>query len=290
VRVLNRSLFALPLTVFGLLPGDSLASKDGGASPLLFVAPSGARPYIFSEGGKTIGIVADIAHEISALIQRPIEIKMHDFRKARRMVRDGEADAVLPLSLTPERLNQFDISNPLFTIAFTVFARENESRPPEWPNLEGVRVGVFEKGMSKVLAEKWFPKATMVAVRGTGNATRSLQQSAIDAMITARRAGNQAIYQEKISNVAALPVTLLSTPVGIAVSKGNDALYTTLNGAIDTLQARGMITHILGKWERTRVLLFTKQDVWTVAGLTAFGVSASFLLLPAKACRSEKSG
>ena len=106
---------------------------------------------------------------------------------------------------------------------------------------------------------------------------RFLQQSKIDAMITTRRTGNQAIYQNAIQNVFALPITLLNTPAGIAVEKGNSELLETLNRAITELQKNGEIDRILSDWESTRILVFTKQDVWAITALTAGGVSIFFL-------------
>ncbi|MBT4935103.1 MAG: bacteriohemerythrin [Rhodospirillaceae bacterium] len=242
------------------------------------MGPDDARPYLYSEGKEHAGIMVDIVREISALIERPIKMQLLDFREARRMVLDGEADAVMPLSLSPERMQQFNFPTPLFDLTFTVFARENEVHPAEWPNLEGVRIGVFGKGVSKGLAYKWFPKADTVTVQGSAAAMTLVQQSTIDAMITTRRTGNQAIYQNKITNVAALPISLSSTPAGFALNKENAALFETLNKAIAQLQKEGTILQIFNKWETTRILLFTKGDVGMIAGLTAGVVSLLFLV------------
>ncbi len=269
---------ALILITLGSLFSDAGATNEDSLVPLLFVGPDGARPYIYSDDQQTTGILADISKEIGVRIDRPIRIRLLDFREARKMVHDGEADAVMPLGITLERKEQFDFTTPLFNIVFTVFARENETYPSDWPNIEGVRIGVFAKGTSRSLAEEWYPKATTVTVRGSEDAMRLVQQSAIDAMITTRRTGNQAIYQANIANVVALPITLSSTPAGIAVRKGNANLVAVINAAIDKLQAEGAIARILSRWEGTRVVLFSKQDIWVASGLTAVGVSIAFLL------------
>ncbi len=270
-------MLALILVTLGGLFSGVGSAQEGSLAPLLFVGPDGARPYIYSNGQETTGILADVSKELGAQIGHPIRIRLLDFREARRMVRDGEADAVMPLGMTPERQGQFDFTTPLFNIAFTVFARENETYPSDWPNIEGVRIGVFAKGTSRSLAEKWYPKATTVTVRGSENAMRLVQQSAIDAMITTRRTGNQAIYQGNISNVVALPITLSSTPASIAVRKGNANLVAILDSAIKKLSAEGAIARILSRWEGTRVVLFSKRDIWIASGLTAVGVSAAFM-------------
>ncbi len=271
------SSLILVLVTLGSLISDTWATSQDSSALLLFVGPDGARPYIYSDGRQTTGILADVSKEISVRIDRPIRIQLFDFREARRMVDDGEADAVMPLGMTPERKEQFDFTTPLFNIMFTVFARENETYPSDWPNIEGVRIGVFAKGTSRSLAEEWYPKATAVTVRGSEDAMRLVEQSVIDAMITTRRTGNQAIYQGNISNVVALPITLSSTPASIAIRKGNTNLATVLNKAIDELHSKGIIAHILSRWEGTRVVLFSKQDIWVASGLTAVGVSFVFL-------------
>ncbi len=274
LRYINASLM-----VMGLLASCAGWSQENSLPPLLFVGPDGAQPYIYSQGSEPSGILSNIATELSTLIGRPIQIQLLDFREARRMVRDGEADAVMPLTATPERRHDFDFTKPLFNIVFTVFARENEHHPSGWPNIEGVRIGVFGKGMSKKLAQKRYPKATTVTVHGTAGAMRLVEQSEIDAMITTRRTGKYTIYQEQISNVVALPITLASTPAAIALQKDNSNLTARLNTAIDNLHASGRIKHILSRWEGTRVVMFSKRDIWLASGLTAVGVSVMFSLL-----------
>ena len=276
---------ALRIAVLALLvgighPWGAPAADDGGA-PLLFVGPTGARPLIYLENGIPAGILADIVFEIEKHLRRPIDVRVLDFRQARRLVRHGEADAVMPMSIVPERSQQFDLSYPLFDVVFTVFAREKEHFPPEWPNRKGVRVGVFEKGLSAVLARKRYPKATLVTVRGSANAMRLVQRSEIDAMVTTRRTGFQVIVDNKIGNVAALPITLLRTPTGIAVRKGNRELVETLNEAIGKLEKDGRIEEILSAWESTRILIIPKRQVWFTATLVVIGVAVVFLAVSA---------
>ncbi len=274
----SLTLALILIAMGGLFSDARSTTQEDSLAPLLFVGPDGARPYIYSDGQQITGILTDVSKEISARIGRPIQVRLLDFREARRMVGDGEADAVMPLGMNLERKEQFDFTRPLFNIVFTVFARENETYPSDWPNIKGARIGVFAKGTSRSLAEEWYPKATAVTVRGSEDAMRLVEQSAIDAMITTRRTGNQAIYQGNISNVVALPITLLSTPASIAVRKGNTNLATVLNTAIDELHSEGIIARILSRWEGTRVVLFSKQDIWLASGLTAVGVSSTFLL------------
>jgi PAS domain S-box-containing protein len=271
-------IFCASFFLWLLLPTTSSAQEES-KDPLLFVGPSGARPYIYSEGGQQLGIMADITRELSDILGRKINIRVLDFREARRMVRDGEADAVMPMSFSVERMKQYDYPTPIFNLTFTVFARENERHPEGWPNLEGVRVGVFGKGMSVFLAKKWYPKAQLITVKGSANAMTLVQQSEIDAMVTTRRSGNQAIYQNSISNVVALPITLMTTPAGLAVRKGNTVLRETLNQAINKLHEKGKIAGILDKWEQTRIILFTKREVWIISGITAGAVAFVFLIL-----------
>jgi ABC-type amino acid transport substrate-binding protein len=279
VRKVGKQVLSLLLLTMGIFFSIAISAQENSKKPLVFVAPDGARPYVYTDGTLTVGILADILRELGDIIDRPIEIKLMDFRKARRMVMDGEADAVMPLSLSPERQQQFDFTTPLFNLSFTVFARQNETYPADWPNMKGIRIGAFGKGMSRTLAEKWYPKATIVTVNGSAEAMRMVQQSEIDAMITTRRTGSQAIYKENIFNVAPLPITLLSTPAGFAMQKGNADLFALINPAIHQLLLDGTIDRILSDWEGTRVVLFTKQDVWVISGLTAAGISVSFFIL-----------
>ncbi len=268
---------ALLASVF-FFPHAALAEQNP-PPHLLFVGPDGASPYISADGSKAAGILADITAEISILLDRSVQIRLFDFREARRMVRTGDADAVLLLSAAPERQQHFDFSAALFDISFTIFARENENHPPGWPNRNGVRIGVYANGMSQILAKRWYPKAKRIVVSGTAGALRQVQQSRIDALITTRRTGNRAAYNENISNVVALPITLLTATSAIAVKKGNTDLLTTLNRAIKHLHREGKIARILSEWEGTRVLLVPKHEISSFVALTVAGVSIAFLFI-----------
>ncbi len=236
---------------------------------LKMVGPDGARPYLFLEEDKPAGLVADILSEISALTGRTIDIELMDFREARRRVREGEADLVGPLAATPGRREQFDFSDHTFNLVFTVFARESESYPAEWPNLKGVRIGVFGKGTSKVLAAKHYPLATPVVVKGTGESMKLLQQSEIDAMITTRRTGLHAIHSENISGVVALPITLLAIPSGFGFRKGNADLIAVFDAAIAELKSNGRLDRLLSRAEGSRIVMFSKSQLWNAAVITA---------------------
>jgi PAS domain S-box-containing protein len=275
--------FRAGVLVFGfaaaVLSFVSAPSAEDGGSRLLFVGPTGAEPFLYLENGEPAGISADIASEIGRLLRRPVEIRVFDFREARRKVRDGEADAVMPVPIVPERQQQFDLSFPLFDVVFTVFARENEHFPAGWPNRKGVRVGVFKKGLSVTLARKLYPEATLVTVQGTANAMRLVQHSEIDAMINTRRTGLQVIIDEDISNVVALPITLLKVPSAIAVRKGNQELLQTLNEAIGKLNGEGRIEEIVSDWESTQVLMIPKGRVWFAVTVAAISVAVGILAL-----------
>jgi hemerythrin-like metal-binding protein/PAS domain S-box-containing protein len=269
-------LLAFAVLAVSYTPDQVRAATD---KPLLIVGPTGAKPFLYEEEGGHFGIVVDIISEIRDLTGRPIDIQLMDFREARKMVREGKADAVAPLSLSPERKKHFDFTDPLFNFVFTLFARENESYPAEWPNLKGVRIGVFGKGISVVLAKKHFPQATLVTLKGTENALRAVQRSEVDAMITTRRTGYDAIFNQDISNVVALPVTLLSVAGGIAVQKGDTDLLLALNKAIRQLKTGGKINQILNKWESSRIVLFSKGQLLTTSVAVAAAVILLFLAL-----------
>jgi hemerythrin-like metal-binding protein/PAS domain S-box-containing protein len=268
---------SLAITLAVLLSGNqSLAAET---QPLLVVGPEGAKPYLFKEDGGIKGIVPDILEEITSLSGQKFDIKVMDFRAARDLVREGKADIVAPLSLSPTRKAQFDFTDPLLNIVFTVFARENETYPAEWPNREDVRIGVFGKGMSLVLAKKHFPKAKLVTVNGALNAMRAVQRSEVDAMITARRTGYNNLVINGIGNVVALPITLLSIEAGLAVTMGNKALVRDLNVAIRKLKAEGTIDRILDEWESSQIVLFSKGEIWTATVGILAAVAAIFLAL-----------
>ncbi len=278
------SILAQRSAVLFLLAGALLVGlqSTGAAKPkdsLLFVAPTGAKPYVYKDNGQNTGILADIIAKLGAQTGLKIDIQMIDFSKAHQSVKDGKADAVMPPAMTPERAGLFDFTTPIFNIVFTLFTRGKEKYPAEWPNLSGVRVGVFSKSTSQSLTKKWFPKATPVMVTGTENAMRAVQHSEVDAMTITRHTGYDAIFSHNIGNVVALPIMLSSVPASSAVRKGNTEPVNELNTVLVRIKAEGKLDDILNSWENSRVALFSKGQIWTVTSLVAGAVALIILTL-----------
>jgi len=268
------SLVGFWIAIFGTTVASEVTAEE-----LIFVAPDSA-PLIYSTGDGVEGLFAEIIQSISKEIGRPIDIRLMDFRAARQKVLDGEADGVGPIATTQTRRGQFAVTNEIFSVNFTVFVREDRQNSYEWLNRENVQIGVFGRGTSKELALKNYPNAQLVEFTDVGGAFRALELSNVDAVIFTRRNGLQHLRDNDISQIVPLPVTLLSTPVGIGVMKTDTSLVGVLNTAIHSLHKNGQISDILRKWDRGTVVFFTKAQITyliSTAGVL-FGIFIALLV------------
>ena len=84
-----------------------LAQHEAYAAPLTLVT-SHYPPYCMEEGGQAKGVAVELVKEAFSRMQQDITIVFVPFARAIEMVRTGQADAIFPFALRPERKQFFN--------------------------------------------------------------------------------------------------------------------------------------------------------------------------------------
>ena len=162
----------------------------------------------------------------------------------------GEVDAVIAaVSQTPERARLVDFTNTYFVSSDGYLASANAStlEVKTLDDLKGLRVGVqrgsiFEDQVQKSLVDTEFiPARNVILYDDLGGAVRDLDRGRVDVIVldlpAAKRfadAGEARIAGEGINKQR----------YGIAVRKDSSVLLDNLNGALTTLQGRGVVARL----------------------------------------------
>ncbi len=106
---ITRAQRCLVVVLAMLAVGASVAH----AETLLVYGDDSYPPVIFSEAGKPTGILVDILRQVSARTGDTYEVRLFPWKRAYEHARAGHA-AVVGVSKTAERLEQFDFSDAIY--------------------------------------------------------------------------------------------------------------------------------------------------------------------------------
>lgn len=140
------------LTVFAAaLPTiDSQADERS----VLLLGNESRPPMCFMKDGKPSGLIVDLAEALSKHMHHPVEIGLMNWTKAQDLVLEGQADALLQINPSPERLELYDFSEPLLNSEFMIFTSSNRIGIQSMRHLRGLKVGVEENGLPSLLLKK----------------------------------------------------------------------------------------------------------------------------------------
>jgi polar amino acid transport system substrate-binding protein len=234
-------LFALALLLVTSLASAKLrwgADAEGGA------------PYVFRDPKapeRVIGFEVDLVDALSKEIQEPIEFVQYEFGSLFVGVERGDLDlAMNGLEITPDRLHRVRFSRPYYVYKLQLVTRANDHR--------------FDT------IERCHELKCLVATLGDTAAQRLLDARGV----------NNRVYDGQVEPYNDLALTrvdavLLDVPIAvywarpnpalrfagepiargtyaIAFRKGNEALATRFDGAIERLATRGDLRKIYEKW------------------------------------------
>jgi len=124
-------------------PLDAPASQGAVPRPLRVVLDDNYPPYIFRDSdGRLQGILVDQWTLWEKRTGHPVELTATDWGKAQELFRQGRADVIDTIFLTPERAALYSFSRPYAEIPVSVFFHETISGIPDPSALKGFAVAV----------------------------------------------------------------------------------------------------------------------------------------------------
>jgi polar amino acid transport system substrate-binding protein len=181
-------------------------------------------PFTELKDGKAEGLAVEIVRAAAGRAGIEVEFVNVPFEQVQRTLEDGRAEAVFPLTITPERLARFDFSDPFLVTGGALFVRAPDSTPHA-PELKLVITKDYEESLSRL-------------VKGEADV------AALGFHVGISIAGR--LYPGQVT----LPQNMFTElPFAVAVAKGQRGQFLTqLNAGITAIRADGTWQRINNQW------------------------------------------
>ncbi len=138
---MKKLFFALAMmiaTVTAFLVAPSVKAE----TTVKIASDSSYAPFEFQNGQKKwVGIDVDIMQEVAKINDWKLEMSYPGFDAALQNLKAGQVDGVIAgMTITDERKETFDFSNPYYTSALTI-ATTKDSKLSDYSDLKGKAVG-----------------------------------------------------------------------------------------------------------------------------------------------------
>jgi polar amino acid transport system substrate-binding protein len=219
---------------------SSAAAEDlGVATPgvITIGTITDAKPYAYSENGELTGFEIDLIKAAAERAGLTPELTTMDFSALLAAVNNGQFDVVASaVGITDERKELVDFSNGYLAGYFALLTKDG--KVTDLPSIEGKKIGVLQGSIQDTNSATLIPGAEVVRFPDTNSATQALKTDRVEGIFIDYET---ALAETKKDAALTVAFTEPATdfPAGWAVKKGNAALLTTLNAALDELVADG---------------------------------------------------
>lgn len=253
-----QRIFALAVVaVFaGTLTGCSNAGSSDALqrvqdSGTLRVALTQANPpwNFLDSAGKPVGYDVDVAHELARRMDIDnVEFVASNFQSFIEGVKAGRFDIVISgQTITEERRQQVDFSNPYQVNGVSIFAQESDGSIASLHDLNGKVVAVSAGTTQEEFAKDSIADAQVKTYQNATLGLTDLARGNADAMLVSRFQGS---YLAKKNDLQVKPAgPLLESEVnGMSFRKGSAELKAAVDKAIEDMIADGTLTRISEQW------------------------------------------
>lgn len=261
IRIPGRhiSLCLLVCCALLCLPAVGL-SKEGTMNynePERIIRPTGTMhlcvvennpPFAFRNGDNELqGFNVDMWNAMN--IPYSFTYRHPDFPTALAAIEGGYCHMLLTnISITPERIQRFALSEPYLRSSIGVMVRGSETTITELDHLRNKTVGVLKGSTAESFAMNQFKSGELIALSSESQLYEALLDQSIDAII-----GDLPIMQhfataEGKGFVRILDESLTPQLYAYGFTKGVENIRDSVNAAIRRLHADGTIARLYEKW------------------------------------------
>jgi polar amino acid transport system substrate-binding protein len=229
-----------------------LAAQPASAQTVVRIGhPAQLAPLISVNGGKTVGLVADI---LNAAAREGITIVFVPLQSgAAKALSSGSIDAIAPMLITAQSLQTYDFTQPFVVTGGGLFVRA-PNPTPTLAQLAGKTVVTPSFGPFVSYIHENFPNVKVVP--------SSSYRESLDAVVGGKAdaaalniedgAAVAATYAGKITTATTI---FMREPLGLAAAKGQHTdLLVKLNAGIAAIRADGTLQRIEAQYKRPAVL------------------------------------
>lgn len=239
----------------GALLSSALLAAPVQAESMTFVMEH-FPPFNADENGTSVGPFPDIVRATCAALKIQCAIETYPWRRAYRMVEEGQVDGIFVLLRTPEREKDFYFSEPLVQTSYAVFANQSSRFTYAAPkDLDGYTVGVYGPSGTSTTAEeiaKAVPGMKIVVEVDNPTVFRKLsgmRYGEKSAAVMNLDVGNYLLKREQIAGIRAVgDIKRIDYTIGLSRKKMGEKQAEKFNAALHALIRNGTVKAIVEKY------------------------------------------
>ncbi|TKT79170.1 ABC transporter substrate-binding protein [Aquamicrobium sp. LC103] len=244
MRITARMTLALSAAALALTVGAAQAQDK------LRIGTEGAYPPFnnLTSDGKLEGFDVDIARALCEEMKAECEFVTQDWDGIIPALQANRFDAIVAsMSITDERLQQVDFTNPYYVNSLVFVAPKDSELDPA--SIGSISIGVQEGTIAAIFAEKTYPDADLKAYPSQLEAWADLGNGRVDAVLA-----DFGVQYDWINGADGACCEFKGEPVssddkiGIAIRKGDTELRDRLNTALDAIRENGKYAEINKKY------------------------------------------
>jgi len=252
-------LFMFMVLVYVAEPRAQANAAGSAAPPVLFLGNATLPPLAYVDRGQPAGVAIDLLEALSKHMQRPVEIRVMNWTEAQRLVLERQADALVQINPTPERLETLIFSDPLLVSEFSIFMKADRHGVMSLGDLKGMRVGVEERGLPISLLKEE-PLIGVEIIPDFERGFELLLAGKIDAVIADRWVGSYVLAKGGIKGIGIVEEPVSRSSSAIAVRKDDVRLLAEINAALAEIKKDGTYARILESWRPEEIVFMTTEQ------------------------------
>lgn len=242
----SKTILIIALTILMIFSFSSCGKPEG---TLVMATNAAFPPYEFYDGGKIVGIDAEIMEAICKELNMTLQIDDMEFDSIVSAVQSGKADVgAAGMTITEERLQSINFSDSYTTAKQVIIVPEGSSiSSPD--DLVGKTIGV-QTGTTGDLYMKWDYEdeglATVDRYNKGNEAVLALTQNKVDAVVIDNEPAK--VFVSQNTGLKILETEYIIEEYAFAVSKENTELLDKINNAVKKLKDSGKLQEIIDKY------------------------------------------
>ena len=246
------AITAASVLLTGCGSDDKPSSTSTGTGATLRIATEGAyAPFNYTnKDGSLAGFDIDIANALCDKMAVKCEITAQDWDGIIPALKTGKFDAIVAaMSVTPERSEQVDFSEPYYTNSLVFLAKNGSSfNPSVQADIMAAKIGAQRSTLSSQWLTQTYPGVQPQLYDTLDNAFIDLGNGRIDAMISDKLPAKTWLASDTGKDFHIVGDEIdADDKIAVAVDKGNAELVAKINKALSEIKADGSYDKIVAK-------------------------------------------
>jgi len=202
--------------------------------------------------GRLIGLDADLAGALAAILQVKLELVQMPFGELLEAVRSGRVDiAISGITMTPQRNLKVAFAGPYYVARKAILGRpEVLVGIDKVGQLRGrnLRIAALEGGTSERMVRTQLPNSTHLFRKNQDDAVALVLSGEADVLIADDPVVRFALLRNPNANLSFVESRFTAEPIGIAISPDDPLFVNLIQNYLRNLEQIGVLTILRANW------------------------------------------